>query len=289
MVENHPTRAAIIYMLISTAAVSLMNICVRLAAETLHATLIVTLRNMLTIALLLPFALRNKCAVMRTTRLMHHVWRSAIGAVGMITWTYCLTLMPLTHATALSFTAPLLATLFAMLVLKEKASARHFLALGVGFLGTLIILRPGADGFDLNSLLVIFATASWAIVSVFIKSLSRTETPLTMIFYMNLFMFLIALPMGFMHWQWPDAATWLVVLGICLCSILMHFTMVRAYSLAPVVTLMPLDFMRLVFTSIFAYFIFNETSDHASWLGAAIIIASVVFIAPRSNKPVVVS
>ena len=155
-------HTAICYMLVSTAAFSLMNMGVRLVAQTMDATLIVTLRNLITLLILLPLVAPHRFAVIRTTRLKAHFWRSAIGAVGMITWTYCLTIMPLVHATALSFTAPLLATFFAITILKEKATWRHLVALSIGFIGVLIILRPGIEGFDLNSLWVIMATTAWA-------------------------------------------------------------------------------------------------------------------------------
>ncbi len=279
-----PKRQAIGYMLISTAGFAAMNVCVRLASESLSAPMIVTLRNLMTLLLLLPFVAPRRFAVIRTQRLRDHILRSVIGAAGMLTWTYCLTLMPLVHATALSFTAPLLATLFAILVFKEQAHTRHFIALAIGFMGVLIILRPSIEGFDWNSMLVLLATAAWATTSLFIKSLSNTEPPLRMVFYMNLFMFLIALPLGLHHWQLPDIQGWLALFGVSCGSILMHFTMVRAYARASVVTLMPLDFMRLIYTSLFAYFVFGETSDLTSWVGAAIIIASATFIPPRGIK-----
>lgn len=283
IVGQHPARAAVTYMLISTAGFSLMNVFVRLAAESLSPSLVVTLRNLVTLLILLPFVAPRGFAAVRTARIGDHLRRSMVGAVGMLSWTYAITTMPLTHATALSFTTPLLATIAAMGLLKEHASRRHFLALGVGLIGTLIILRPAAEGFDWHALIVIFATTSWALTSILIKSLTTTERPIAMVFYMNLFMFIIALPLSATGWQWPTPHTWLMIVGIALCSLLMHFTLVKAYSLAPLVTLMPLDFMRLVFTSLLAYFVFGETSDWITWVGSAIIIGSAVFIAPRQR------
>lgn len=284
--NTSPRKAAVCFMLLSTAAFSLMNIGVRLAAETMEATLIVTLRNFVTLLMLLPLVAPDRFAIVRTRRLGAHFWRSAIGAIGMITWTYCLTIMPLVHATALSFTAPLLATLFAIGILKEHASWRHWLALALGFTGVLVILRPGLAGFELHSLWVIFATTAWAITSLFIKSLSGTEPPLRMVFYMNLFMFLLALPFGLSHWRMPVPHEWFLVAGISVCSIVMHFTLVRAYALAPIVSVMPLDYMRLVYTSLLAYLILGETSDIYTWIGSAVIIASVVWISKSTRPPV---
>jgi drug/metabolite transporter (DMT)-like permease len=282
--HRHPHHRAIGYMMISTAGFSAMSVGVRLGALELNATLIVTLRNLITLLMLLPWALRDRAALIRTTRIRAHAWRGILGSVGMITWTYCLTIMPLAHATALSFTAPLFATLFAILFLKEKATRARIIALIIGFLGTLIILRPNPEQFEWNSLIVMFATSAWAITGLFVKSLSRTEPPMRMVFYMNFFMFLVALPFGLIHWQWPSAYGWAILFFIACCSITMHFSMAKAYALAPLVTLLPLDFMRLVYTSIFAYVIFGETSDFITWAGAAIIIASTAIIARRDAK-----
>ncbi|MES2984465.1 MAG: DMT family transporter [Pseudomonadota bacterium] len=282
--RHHPQLAAIGFMLISTTGFSAMSVGVRLAADELDPTLIVTLRNFLTLMLLMPFALRHNAALIRTTRLKAHAWRGCLGSIGMIAWTYCLTIMPLAHATALSFTAPLFSTLFAIMFLKEHADKARWLAIIAGFFGTLVILRPSLAGFQWNELLVMFATSAWAITGMFVKSLSRTEPALRMVFYMNLFMFLMALPFGLMHWQAPTAHAWLVLLVIAICSIIMHFSMARAYALAPVVTLMPFDFTRLISSSLFAYFLFGETSDALTWLGAAIIVASAVAVARRDVK-----
>ncbi len=280
-----PKQAAILFMLVSTLGFSLMNVCVRMAAETMDATFIVTLRNFVTLMILIPIVAPNNFAIIKTKRIKAHFWRSFVGAIGMITWTYCLTLMPLTHATALSFTAPLLSTLLAILILKEHATRKHAIALGLGVVGVLTILQPSIAGFDWSSLLVILATTAWAITSLFIKSLSGTEPPLRMVFYMNLFMFILALPFGFIHWQVPTPHEWFLICGIAFFSICMHFTMVKAYALVPVVTLMPLDFMRLVYTSVLAYFLFGETSNLYSWIGAVIIILSAIYIAKQKLPP----
>ncbi len=282
--SHHPQRTAFAYMLISTTAFSAMSVAVRLVADHLSASEIVALRNALTLLLLAPVALRHRGALLRTRRLKAHAWRGAIGAIGMLTWTYALTVMPLTHATALSFVAPMLTTLFAMLYFKEHAGPRRWLALCAGLAGVLLILRPAAEGFDWHALIVIAATTAWATTAMFVKSLSQTEPPLRMVLYMNLFMCLIAAPFGVAHWQTPDLRGWGVLLFTAASSIAMHFAAARAYALAPLVTLMPLDFSRLVITAILAYFLFGETSDWHSWVGAAIILGSAALMARRDLK-----
>ena len=280
---GRPYVAACCFMLVSACGFSAMNVAVRYLSHELDATLIVALRNFLTLLLLIPAALHMGKKLVYTTRLKDHVTRGAIGAVGMMTWTYCLTIMPTNTATALSFTAPLFATLFAVLFLKEKANRTLWLALFIGFAGSIIIVHPSPQDFDWNSLLVMFATSAWAIVGLLVKSLTRTEPALRIVFYMNLIMFLIALPFGIYHWQMPSTEAWMVLAFIALCSITMHFSLAKAYALAPVASLMPLDFTRLIYTAIFAYLVFGETSDLATWVGGAIILAAGL-LSTRANR-----
>lgn len=283
----HPHLLAIGYILISTTAFSAMNVSVRMIAGELHPTLIVMLRCFVTLMLLLPVVAYHGTRAMRTPRLREHALRGVIGGIGMVGWTYSVSILPVTHATALSFTAPLFVTVLATLWLGEKATFTRWLALGIGFIGTLIILRPNAGDFDSRSLFVLGTSVLWAIAGVLIKSLSASESPLRMVFYMNVFMLLLTLPFGLFHWVMPGLASWGMLLIIALCSLTMHLTMVRAFALAPLVTLMPFDFMRLISTAIFAYLLFGETSDIATWVGSAIIIVSSVITARRDIKTTV--
>lgn len=281
--QGRPYVAACCLMLFSSASFSAMNVGVRYLSTDMHATLIVMLRNAVTLLLLSPVLIRHGLRFMHTNRLREHLSRGSIGAVGMITWTYCVTIMPINAATALSFTAPLFATLFAVLFLKEKANRMLWLSLFIGFAGSMVIIHPNPQDFDWNALLVMFATSTWAIVGLLVKSLTRTEPPLRIVLYMNLIMFLLVLPFGLYHWQMPTAQAWLALLFIGICSVAMHFTLAKAYSLAPVASLMPLDFTRLIYTALFAYIAFGETSTFTTWAGGAIILASAM-LSTRAHR-----
>ncbi len=280
---GRPYFTACCFMLVSACGFSAMNVGVRYLSDELNATLIVTLRNFMTLLLLTPVLFTHGVKFIHTTRLKDHITRGAIGAIGMITWTYCLTIMPTNTATALSFTAPLFATLFAVAFLKEKTNRTLWLSLFIGFAGSVVIIHPSAESFDWNALLVMFATSAWAIVGLLVKSLTRTEPALRIVFYMNLIMFAIALPFGIYHWQMPSFEAWTVLAFIALCSITMHFSLAKAYALSNVAALMPLDFTRLIYTALFAYLVFGETSDLTTWVGGAIILASAI-LSTRANR-----
>lgn len=281
---HRPYLLAVLFMLASTCAFSAMSVCIREASAGLHTTVIVAARNGIALLLLAPFVLHRGVGMLKTQRLGSHFWRATIGIIGMQCWFYCVATMPLNHVTALSFTAPLFTTLFAVLFLKEHAGGARWAALLAGFMGTLVILQPDPNDFDWSSLIVMFTTSTWALAGMLVKSLTRTEPPLRIIFYMALFMFLWALPPAVMHWENPSPRLWFALFMVAVLSTAAHWALVKSYALAGVVQIMPFDFMRLVWTALFAWMVFGEVSDLNTWLGAAIIIGSAVFIARRDAK-----
>jgi drug/metabolite transporter (DMT)-like permease len=202
----------------------------------------------------------------------------------MQTWFHSVTIMPVTFVTALSFTTPIFATIFAIVFLKERAGWRRWSALLVSFIGVILIMKPDMGNVNWNVGFVLFSSAAMAVAGVFVKSLSRTEEPERIVFFMAMFMTPLSLPLALLNWQSVSWSVfgWLVLIAVL--STNAQLMMARAFARAEMVTLLPLDFTRLIFTSIFAYFVFGETLDGQAWVGAAIIVAASVYIAHRENR-----
>ncbi len=279
-----PVAQAIAFMITSTACFSAMSLFIRFASDELHTTEVVFLRNVFSVLLLMPWVIGNGIRVLRTERIVSHFWRGTIGVIGMQLWFYCIVVLPLNEATALSFTAPILTTIFAMLFLGERAGIHRWSAIGMGFAGAMIIIRPDPDNMNWTLLLVPCATSMWAIASIFVKSLSKSEPPERIVFYMAFFMMLWSLPSGLYHWEHPSAQAWLYCFGVAATSTLAHLCLVRAYARADIAVLMPFDFSRLIFTAMFAYIVFGEVANRATWIGAAVIVASAAYISYRETR-----
>ena len=276
-----------LFMIGSTAAFSAMNLGTRLLADDgMHSTQIVFLRNLISIFMVLPFLWHyGKNLMPPKTTCKLHFWRNFIGIVGMQLWFYAMTQMPLNDATALSFTAPLFTTIIAVLIFKETIGIHRVAALMVGFLGVLVILRPSAEvGVNPMALTVLVATTLWGTTSNIVKSLSAVEPSWRIIFVMTILMTLFSAPVALPWWQPVVGWTpWLFLSFIAATSLMAHYCMVLAFARADLVTLMPLDFTRLVFTAILAYFFLGEHIDFYTGLGAAIIVTSCVYIAWREK------
>lgn len=273
-------------MLLAMAGFAAMAIVIRLLAPEMHSTLAVALRNAVGLILIVAWVgfLERGVPKFPTARLSGHFWRATVGIVSMELWFYCLTVMPLTLATALSFTTPIFSTIFAIIFLREKAGWHRWSAVILGFIGVLIILHPGAGDVSPRAMLVLMSSAIMAVAGVLIKTLSRTEKPETMVFYMALFMLPWSVIPALFHLQpVTPYQLWLVFL-IALFSTVSHLLLVRAFVRADMVALMPLDFTRLLFVALFAYVLFGETMDEYTLAGALVIVASTVYIAHREAK-----
>jgi len=281
---SHPVQGAL-YMTVAAAFFALMNTCVRFAAdENLHPTEIAFFRNFVAFLTMLPWMISTRFRGMRTGRIGAHFWRSVVGVFSMFTWFAAVAVLPMAQAVALNFTFPLFGTILAALVLKEDVRLRRWSATLVGFLGVLVILQPWTAAVEWTAALPVLAALLMATTATFVKSLSRTESPGTMVFYMNFFMSPLSLIPALFFWVWPSWETlgWLTVLGVC--AAISHVALTRAYAIADASAMQPFDYLRLPFIAAIGYVLFDEVPDLWLWIGAAIIAASTLYIAHREAQ-----
>ncbi len=263
---------------------SVMNVFVRLAAEELHPMEVAFFRNFFALLFMLPWLARAGFGALRTKRIKLHLLRALFALATMITWFSALALLPLGEAVALNFTVPLFATAGAALVLGEVVRARRWTAAVVGFVGTLIILRPGFAEMTPAMALPILAAVSMACASLTVKSLSRTERPSTIVLYMTLFLTPLSLIPALFVWQWPSLETLGFLIGLGGTGTAAHLLMTIAFSKADASAVVPFDYARLPFVAVIAFFLFGEVPDLWTWLGAAVIAASAIYIAHREAR-----
>ena len=273
--------------LIMTAAAfcfSVMNVFVRLATEEMAALEVAFFRNFFALLFMLPWLARAGLGALHTKRIKLHLLRALFALMTMITWFSALALLPLGEAVALNFTVPLFATAGAALVLGEMVRARRWTATVVGFLGTLIILRPGFTELTPAMALPILAAVSMACASLTVKSLSRTERASTTVLYMTLFLTPLSLIPALFVWQWPDLETLGYLIGLGGTGTLAHLLMTIAFGKADASAVIPFDYARLPFVAVIAFFLFGEVPDLWTWIGAAVIATSAIYIAHREAQ-----
>ena len=282
----------IICAILSAFFGALLIIFVRYLAQDFHVFFIVMVRNFLALLLLLPQILHQRREIFKTKRLGLHLFRGCNGLVSMYLWFFIVTLIPLSEAVSISFVVPILSSVVAIYYLKEVAKKELFLSCLLGFVGVLIILRPGFREFVGAHFLCLVSLILWTISNVAIKVMTKTEKPQTIVVYMTIIMLVTSIPFGIFHLQALTLENLLVFVLLGLVSNGLHFAISNAYRLTDLSYVQPIDFMRLVFTAIFAYFVFGEIIDFWVIIGSMVILLGVILILPkrkRGRKPKILS
>ncbi len=250
----------------------------------MHVFEIVFLRNLAGLIVIFPLLLRNGFGSMRSKRPGLFFIRGIFGFISMICWFAAITTIPLAEAVALNFTSPIFGTLLAIFVLREVVRLRRWVAIIVGFLGAMIILRPGTIDPSTGTYLALIAAATMACSITCVKMLSRTESTPSMVAWAQIIILPMSLVPALFVWQMPTWEDIIVVAGMGVCATVGHLFFTRAYAIADATYVMPFDFSRLIFSAIIGFLFFAQEPDVFVWVGAAVIFASSVYIAMREAK-----
>jgi drug/metabolite transporter (DMT)-like permease len=270
-------------MLASCAFLSIVSTLARYAAlEGVPLFQIVFLRLCFALLVLLPLIARRWPAILQTSQPGLYVWRVGVGLLAMISWFGALSLIPVGDVTAISFLTPLFGTLAAILFLKEKTSRQRLLALGLGFTGALIILRPGYIETGTGMWVAILAACAMAASSILIKRLTEIDEPDKVVVISTVCQTpLLAIP-GLYVWSPLTLELWGVFLVMGFFATLGQICLSRAFAATDIGITMGVDFARLPFAVLFGYIMFGELSDTWTWIGAAVIMVGTL-IAARAN------
>lgn len=279
-----PSGRAVLLMLASTLCFSGMHGAIRHVSADLHAYEIAFFRNLFGLLVFAPWLIRHGLAPLRTQRFPLHLLRAAINIVSMMCFFYALGIGPLTEISTLSFTSPIFAAVLAVFFFGERIGLSKAAAIALGFLGTLVVLRPGSEALGLGPILSLASAVIWAFALMVIKELSKTDSAVTIAAYMNILLAPLALGPAILVWRWPSAETyaWLVALAVMGTS--GHIFLNQALKEAEASAIMPLDFVRIVWIALIAYFGFGENPDILTWVGGGLICLSAFWIS-RSGRP----
>ena len=270
-------------MVLAACLLGVLSLLVRNVAGELHPFEIVFFRNVAQFVLMMPWLVVVGLKALRTDRPWAHVRRSSFGILAMLSWFWVITKMPIAEATAISFSAPLFTTLGAGLFLGEHVGLRRWSATLVGFLGVLIIIRPGFRDVGEVQLIAIGCAVLIAAAMLSNKSLAKTENSNAMVMWMGLIMSILSVPTLVSVWQVPSlgAMAWLVVIGlVATCA---HLSINRAYARGDASFIAPFGFVQIPFVAVLGYFFFTEVPEIWTWIGAFVIIGAGIYTAHRES------
>lgn len=267
----------------SSVCFVLMHSLIRYVSREVDPIQIAFLRNALGLIVFAPLIWWNGMAIFRTSRVGLHAFRIVLNMMAMFMFFYALSITEVATATALGFTAPIYTALLSVFVFGERFRWRRWAAIGFGFLGMLIIVRPGFIEIDQGSILVLLAAILWGIVMMTIKLLGRTESSLTITAYMNVGLAVLSFVPALFVWTNPSLPIWglLVVIGVI--GTAAQLALAEALKRAETTFVLPFEFLRLIWAALFGYLFFAEFPDIYVWMGGFVIFASTVYLAYRER------
>lgn len=278
---------AALWMALSIASFLGMTVAGRETTNALNVLQVTELRSVVGFIILLPLVMASGgFSAMRTKRPMQHVARNVVHYMGQAGWLYALTLIPLAELVSIEFTTPIWTAILAVMFLGEKLNARKLIAIAFGMLGVLVIVRPGMGTIATGHLIVLCAAVSFGISMVMVKSLTRTESVVRIIFWMLVVQSIIGFIPAWIEWRNPPLALWPWIVAIAFTGMSSHFCLARALTYADATLVSPMDFLRLPFTALLGWLVYSENVDAFTIAGAALILlGNLVNLRRRAMKP----
>jgi drug/metabolite transporter (DMT)-like permease len=268
-------------MLAAAAVLTCMHATVRHVSDGMHPFEITFFRNLFGLVAVLPLALRAGIGGLKSRQPGLLLVRSGFGLVAMFTWFYGLSVVPIAQATALSFSAVIFGSIGAALLLGERMRVRRWSAVIAGFVGTLVILRPGFADVDWGALIVVLSSICWAGAMLTVKRLSVTDSVVCIVTWNSVLLTVLSLPVAIPVWVTPslDQLLWLSLIG--LLATVGHLAMTGAFKASDAAVVFPVDYTRLLCATVIGYLAFGEIPDAWTWIGGTIIFTSTAYISYR--------
>ena len=269
-----PAIRAALWMTGALVSFTAMAIAGRQLSTELTTFQILFFRSFVGLVVVLALLHRSGWSRVKTHVFGTHLLRNVAHFGGQYGWFYGIAFIPLSEVFAIEFTVPIWTAILATLFLGERMNGLRILAVALGFVGILVILRPGMAVVSAPAIAVLGGAMCYAISHVFTKRLSGTETPLTILFYMTVIQLPLGLAPALPHWVWPPAALWPWVGVVAVTALSAHYCLTRAFQLADATVVMPMDFLRLPLIAVVGFLFYGETLKTWVFVGALIVFAA---------------
>ena len=271
----------ILLSLLGTGTAAIMVSGIKLLSQDLNPFIIAFYRCLFGVIIMLPFMIYNYPEAWKTHNIKLQFVRSAINVYSMISWFTAIETLQLEKAAAIGFTTPLFTTILAIIFLGEVIRIQRITALIVGFIGILIVIRPGYIPFESGALWLLSAAITFSIVIIIVKKLTEKDSSLTTAFYQMAFMVPPTFFIALFFWESININQFLLFIFVAIAGFITQFSFAQCLKMAETTFIMPIQFTKLIWLSLIGYFFFMEVPDIWTWIGASIIFSSILFIAYR--------
>jgi len=279
-----PNIRGALWLVAGGVCFTFVGVLIKLLGRGLDATQIAFFRAIFGLLFMLPLMLRHDFAALRSRRHVAHFWRGALGTVSMVASFYALTHLTLADVTAISFTTPLFVIVVAVLFLGEKVRWRRWSATAVGFVGVLIMMRPGQGAFDPVMLVALGGAALTAVAVCLVKSLTTSESTNGILAMFTVWSTVFLVGPALWVWRTPSPVEWAMAAGMGLLATIGQSFVIRAYTAGEATAVSPFDYLRLPLSVAAGMWIFAEALSWWTLAGALLIVVSTLYIARREAK-----
>jgi len=279
------TKSGPFYFLISVIFFSVMEILVKFLSSSYPIGELVFFRGffgLLPIIFIMPK--KKFFQNFKTKKIKLHIFRTITGCFALISIFFSLKYLPLADAISITFAAPIFATIFSIFFLKEIVGKKRWFAVLIGFLGILIILKPGTSLFSIYSIFPILFCVGFAASASLIRILSKTDKNYLISFYYTAGLTLVSLFLDPLSWKIPLFKDCLLLISIGIIGSLGNIIITEAYRKSEISLITPIKYLNLIFAIVFGYFLFNEVPEYSTLIGSVFIIVSTVIIFIRERK-----
>ena len=270
-------RAILLTMSGSFFAV-LMESLIRSAQYDSNVYTIGFLRFFFGLIIIFPYLIKKKFIPYKTKNFKFYFIRGLFNLPMMILGFGALVYVPFEQFKALHFLSPIIVVLLSFIIFREKIYMYRILALVIGFIGMLIIVRPGIVDFNIGTIMILISLTFWSLIIIVSKFVSKDDSPITMVTYQYTLMTIFALPLAIYFWQMPSLQSLIFVFIGAISGTILHLSLALSYKYAELSVTQPVWFSGLIFGSAFGFFVFNETPDVWTWIGGIVVFSSVLLI-----------
>jgi len=276
--------AGISWFMLSLVSSVTNDIIAKYLGLRLHSFEVAFFRFLFSALILVPFILYYGKHTLKTTRPFVHIMRGVLLFFGMTSWTYGLSIAPVTTATVISLAIPLFTLVLAIFFLKENIIWQRWAATLCGFVGIVITLKPHANDFNPQILIFVLASISFAMLDIINKKFVIKESMISMLFYSALVTAIVSFPPSLMNWQTPTTQEFVLLFALGAGGSLILFFLLKAFSLVDATATAPYRYLELIISASAGYIVFNEIPENSTIYGALIIIPATLFIIYSEKK-----
>ena len=270
-----------VWILVGSLFLSANDAVVKTLGTDFHPIQMALFRYAIGMVLLMPWFVKAGRETWRTRRLGTHFARAMIAGVGQAAVYYGVIHLFLADATAVAFSRPLFLTLLAVLILGEAVRWQRWAATAFGFVGVLVMVRPGGAAFNIAWAVALAAAVLFALGIIFIRRLATTEPATRILFYYHVFGIALFAGPSIALWQPPDAGQFalLALIGALTCAGMVCF--VQGFCVGEASFVGPFEYLRLIYAALIGFYMFAEIPSVWTGVGAVTIVASALYIARR--------